>query len=576
MHAKNADDELIRLANTIARAAGHLLRDARSRPAAAAGLAEAAPRGYRRQAEPDAERRCAGDQPAPTSETLLALCARVAPNDKSTWSRPIRAGERGAPGPRGGIFPRRYVMLPFLEFCARLAIPLFDWQREAFGAATRRAADRFLTPLVGISVPRGDGEVVWLGCRGAVAACVRQPGRTSSARRSTRQVRASCWIMRGPSCGVIRRCRTRSTCRQTPCSTPRRIRAWTITSREHTASRGRHPDVVLYDEADWAQRCRAVFVAARGTGDRSAIRCLLVTSTVGRRQSGPLWTIKELAEHGDPRVLALALQNRSPQVTTGVSRSSAQDSAAGRVRARAPEPVGGCGGLVHVRRGRGRGDGTRLDAAARRRTRPDVRGIRGPRARERSDRPRAGARRGRARLHRSALDRLKAREPSRCNSPTWKPRSSSCPNASRFAAGASSAGKAWRPCSRSSGSACPWSCSRRRRRRTPKSGRSSRSDSSSRTIVLPKHDRLREELLNLTVDLGPQGVRRDRPRKGPPRPLRGRSWGRRRADDRRHLASPEFLRCVLRGWRARPSRPFAGAPLATAGLRYREDHDDDD
>jgi hypothetical protein len=30
---------------------------------------------------------------------------------------------------------------------------------------------------------------------------------------------------------------------------------------------------------------------------------------------------------------------------------------------------------------------------------------------------------------------------------------------------------------------------------------------SSRTLVLPKHERLREELLNLTVDLGPQGIR---------------------------------------------------------------------
>jgi hypothetical protein len=35
---------------------------------------------------------------------------------------------------------------------------LFDWQREAFGTATRRAADRFLTPLVGISTTRGDGK----------------------------------------------------------------------------------------------------------------------------------------------------------------------------------------------------------------------------------------------------------------------------------------------------------------------------------------------------------------------------------------------------------------------------------
>ena len=28
---------------------------------------------------------------------------------------------------------------------------------------------------------------------------------------------------------------------------------WTITSREHTASRGRHPTLVLYDEVGWAR-----------------------------------------------------------------------------------------------------------------------------------------------------------------------------------------------------------------------------------------------------------------------------------------------------------------------------------
>jgi hypothetical protein len=35
---------------------------------------------------------------------------------------------------------------------------------------------------------------------------------------------------------------------------------WTITSREHTASRGRHPTLVLYDEVGWARDA----VALRG------------------------------------------------------------------------------------------------------------------------------------------------------------------------------------------------------------------------------------------------------------------------------------------------------------------------
>jgi hypothetical protein len=52
-----------------------------------------------------------------------------------------------------------------------------------------------------------------------------------------------------------------------------------------------------------------------------------VTSTVGRRQSGPLWTIKELAESGDPRVFwHWHGQNRSPKVTKAFRESNAEFS----------------------------------------------------------------------------------------------------------------------------------------------------------------------------------------------------------------------------------------------------------
>jgi phage terminase large subunit-like protein len=76
---------------------------------------------------------------------------------------------------------------------------------------------------------------------------------------------------------------------------------WTITSREHTASRGRHPDLVLYDEAAWSadDELFSSLLAGQASVDDPL---MLVTSTVGRRQAGPLWTIKELAEAGDPHV----------------------------------------------------------------------------------------------------------------------------------------------------------------------------------------------------------------------------------------------------------------------------------
>src|SRR5207244_4717641 len=45
-----------------------------------------------------------------------------------------------------------------LAFCARFGIRLYDWQRDAFGEACRRADGRFLRRLAGISVPRGNGK----------------------------------------------------------------------------------------------------------------------------------------------------------------------------------------------------------------------------------------------------------------------------------------------------------------------------------------------------------------------------------------------------------------------------------
>jgi phage terminase large subunit-like protein len=70
---------------------------------------------------------------------------------------------------------------------------------------------------------------------------------------------------------------------------------WRIRSREHTASRGLHPGVVLYDEVGWAKddELFASLLAAQASVKDPLF---IVTSTVGRRKTGPLWTIKTLAE----------------------------------------------------------------------------------------------------------------------------------------------------------------------------------------------------------------------------------------------------------------------------------------
>ena len=89
---------------------------------------------------------------------------------------------------------------------------------------------------------------------------------------------------------------------------------WTITSREHTASRGRHPTVTIYDEIGWAkdEELFSSLLAGQASVDDPL---MLVISTVGRRQAGPLWTVKMLAEGRDPAVFWWhSSENLSPKV----------------------------------------------------------------------------------------------------------------------------------------------------------------------------------------------------------------------------------------------------------------------
>jgi hypothetical protein len=76
---------------------------------------------------------------------------------------------------------------------------------------------------------------------------------------------------------------------------------WTITSREHTKSRGQHPDLILYDESGWA-RDDELFASLLAGQSSVSDPLTLLTSTVGPRQSGPLWRVKALAESGDASV----------------------------------------------------------------------------------------------------------------------------------------------------------------------------------------------------------------------------------------------------------------------------------
>jgi len=90
---------------------------------------------------------------------------------------------------------------------------------------------------------------------------------------------------------------------------------WSITSREHTASRGRHPTLVLFDEAGWSRDDELFGSLLAGQASVEDPLCLVI-STVGRRQSGPLWTVKALADGGDEGVYWYWNgDNLSPKVT---------------------------------------------------------------------------------------------------------------------------------------------------------------------------------------------------------------------------------------------------------------------
>jgi phage terminase large subunit-like protein len=126
-----------------------------------------------------------------------------------------------------------------LAFAAAFAITLYPWQIEAFGAACRREGGRFVHRLAGISVPRGNGKSfagsvvgLWrLLCGPPVQDIISAALDYDGAKVVLDHARS---IVRG----------------HPALSEAIEVQAsrWTVTSRDHTASRGRHPTVVIYDE----------------------------------------------------------------------------------------------------------------------------------------------------------------------------------------------------------------------------------------------------------------------------------------------------------------------------------------
>src|SRR5262245_35979022 len=203
------------------------------------------------------------------------------------------------------------------EFAHRFDIRLFPWQVEAFGEALKRDDGHFHYRLAGISVPRGNGKshgaaiaAVWRLIFGPppqdiLIAALDVEGARVVLDHTKRIVRSHPELQEAVE--------ERANSLRVP-STGSRL---TITSREHTASRGRHPTLIVYDECGWAKDSE-LFASLMAAQASVLDPLMLVVSTVGRRKSGPLWQIKALAEEDDAKGDVLwwhSSENLSPKVT---------------------------------------------------------------------------------------------------------------------------------------------------------------------------------------------------------------------------------------------------------------------
>jgi phage terminase large subunit-like protein len=210
---------------------------------------------------------------------------------------------------------RRDILDSFRAFCLAFNVTPYPWQAEDFGEATRRVNGRFVYRVAGISAPRGDGKSFAASAAGLwrlvagpapqdiISAALDVDGAKVILDHASRIVRAN------P--GLDDAIEIQSGALLIPSTGSR----WTVVSREHTSSRGRHPDLVLYDECGWA-RDDELFASLLAGQASVPDPLMLVVSTVGRRRTGPLWTVKALADSGEASVLwRWHGENLSPRVT---------------------------------------------------------------------------------------------------------------------------------------------------------------------------------------------------------------------------------------------------------------------
>src|SRR5712691_2190109 len=202
-----------------------------------------------------------------------------------------------------------------LAFADHFGIGLYPWQQDAFGKACRREEGHFVHRLAAASMPRGNGK----SFAGATVGlwrllCGKPPQDIISAALDLDGAK----VVMDHARGIVRGHPALAEAIEVQAGgliVPSTGSRWTVTSREHTASRGRHPTLTIYDEIGWASDDELFSSLLAGQASVED-PLMLVISTVGRRQSGPLWSVKMLAEGGDPAVFWWhSSENLSPKVT---------------------------------------------------------------------------------------------------------------------------------------------------------------------------------------------------------------------------------------------------------------------
>jgi phage terminase large subunit-like protein len=154
---------------------------------------------------------------------------------------------------QGDERPSPAVLDDLLAFAKFVGVELYNWQADAFGAACKREGGRFVHRLAAVSVPRGNGKSYMAALIGTWRLlCGPAPQDILGAALDADGARivfdhAKSIIKKNPALASAIEIQAGALIVKSTGS------RWTITSREHTASRGRHATLVIYDEASFAR-----------------------------------------------------------------------------------------------------------------------------------------------------------------------------------------------------------------------------------------------------------------------------------------------------------------------------------